>query len=102
MSVEDLHKKRKTDRTLIAIIMAIILVAVLNAGVSVALAINTQDRYNNAVKQQQTSTSIIFGHICQTLESLHADAPPAGNQPARAFLQDLHNRLGELATDLKC
>jgi flagellar basal body-associated protein FliL len=102
---EETHSARRTDRTIIRIIIAIVLVAVLNAAISVALATSIQTRFDDAQQQQQQQGQIVFKNLCNTLDSLHADQPPSGpaaDNPSRAYLQDLHTRLGELATDLKC
>jgi hypothetical protein len=104
MSPEKTHRQ-KLDRTLVGIVLAIIFVAIVNAGISVALATSIQDKYNAERIQQTQQSQVVFTHLCTTLESLHADNPPSGsaiNNPSRAYLQELHDRLGELASDLKC
>lgn len=43
--------------------------------------------------------------LCSTFGSLYADQPPAGDpatNPSRAYLQELHTRLGEVLPDLGC
>jgi hypothetical protein len=99
MSIEEL---KRSDRTLTRIILVVILVAILNAGVSASLALSIQSKYASEQASQQKQSKVIYSNICKTLISLHEDSPPSGNQPARAYLQDLHERLGELASDLKC
>lgn len=102
MSTRATLTARRPDRILIGIILAIIFVAVLNAGISVAIAATIQNRYDTAKVQQQQQGQIVFQKLCTTLNSLHADNPPSNTGQSAAYLQDLHNRLGELATDLKC
>ena|SRR5579862_1479477 len=102
MNIEDNIKAKKADRTLIRIIVAFILVAVLNACISVSLALSIQDRYNSERAIQQQQSQVVFSRLCTTLESLHAENPPKDTGQSAAYLQDLHNRLGELAVDLKC
>ena len=53
----------------------------------------------------QRAGAKIEAELCRTFESLYADKPPAGNpktNPSRAYLQELHARLGEVPPDLKC
>jgi len=102
MSIDETRSARKADKTLVGIIIAIILVAVINAGISVILAFSIQHNYNTARSQQQQQSQIVFSKLCTTLEALHADKPPVGTTPSMVYIQGLHDRLGELATDLKC
>jgi hypothetical protein len=102
MSTDKTRKVYRLDRGLVGIILAIILAAVLSAGISVALATSIQDKYNSERAQQVQQSSVIFGKLCNTLDSLHADIPPKGTGPNSVYLQDLHNRLGDLASDIKC
>jgi hypothetical protein len=47
----------------------------------------------------------IEAKLCGTFESLYADKPPAGDpatNPSRAYLQELHERLGEVPGELGC
>lgn len=93
------------NHTLRTVVLIMILVLVLNAGISATLALAIQNRSDAARQQQKVQSQIVFRKLCTTLESLHADNPPTGsaaNNPSRVYLQDLHDRLGELAVDLKC
>jgi uncharacterized membrane protein len=102
MSTQETRSARKADKTLVGIVIAIILVAVVNAGISVVLALSIQHNYNAARTQQQQQSQIVFSKLCTTLQALHADKPPSGTTPSMIYIQGLHDRLGELATDLKC
>jgi hypothetical protein len=97
------HRDRNV--TLTRIVLAFILVCVLNAGMCLATAITMQYRFNEARVQEQQQGQVIFKNLCTTLDSLYADKPPIVttiNNPSSVYLQDLHQRLGELATDIKC
>lgn len=80
---ETSNSAQKTDRTLAKIITAIILVAVLNAGISLAIAFTIQNRFDIARQQQVTQGQEFLRTLCKALESPHS-------------------HLGELAIDLKC
>jgi hypothetical protein len=102
MSNNDVNR---TDKTLLRIIVAVILAVVINAGITAWAVTNMQNRFNNAAKAQQQQGQVVLSHLCTTLESLYADKPPAGaspSDPSRLYLQELHQRLGDLAVDLKC
>jgi hypothetical protein len=54
---------------------------------------------------QQSQGRIVLGKLCITLGRLAALVPPAGNpaeNPARAYDQQVHATLGELAGDIGC
>jgi hypothetical protein len=65
----------------------------------------SQDQYDQVQQSQARQGQAVEEKLCTTLEGLRSLTPPAGNpssNPSRAYLQEQHNRLAELSTDIGC
>jgi|SRR5215469_11095148 len=95
----------KVDITILRLIALLLVAVVVNAGITAILVLSVQDRFNQQEQQQQSQGRAVGQKICNTLETLYADKPPADaspSDPSRIYLQNLHQRFGDLAIDLKC
>lgn len=85
------------------------------AGIVVVLLVNglfsywqNQTSYSNVTATRQAQArrgAIVEQRLCATFELLAKDQPPAGSaatNPSRAYLQELHARLGEVPGELGC
>lgn len=105
MATPSTPSNRKAYITVVRIISVILLTLMLNAVLSVSFAVHIQNQVNENRANDIRQSRIVVNNLCKTLTSLHADNPPGNSptpDPARAYLLDLHDRLGELAVDLKC
>lgn len=85
----------------IASIFALFLVLVAIGGAYLV----TQDQINSNKAQQEQQSVQFEAHLCQTLNTLKAEKPPAGDpstNPSRAFDQQQHDALAQLAADIGC
>lgn len=65
----------------------------------------TQTEINNAKQTQQQQSALFENRLCSTLDAVKALQPPPGNpatNPSRAFDQEEHAALSQLASDLNC
>lgn len=84
--------------------------AVVCGFVIVALAITgsyfiTQAEIHSAQQAQQAQGQMFETNLCHTLNTLKAQKPPVGNpktNPSRAFDQEQHQALAQLAADVGC
>lgn len=87
------------------VVLAIVVAVLINAGFSFWLVESNNSAMAAQQRASQRAGARIEAELCHTFESLYADKPPAGNpatNPSRAYLQELHARLGEVPPDLKC